>query len=75
MPPQMKALDALLHRDWEMEVWRSYEAKVMRMIAQGLGAKKLPTYEECIVVDDKPAMTQEQVAAQRRRLLDGLRAG
>lgn len=75
MPPHIKALDALLYRDWEKEVWRSYEAKMMRLIAQGLGAKKLPTYEECIAVDEKPAMTKEQVAAQRRRLLDGLRAG
>lgn len=47
----------------------------MRMIAMSLGAKKLPTYEECITVDTEPEMTQEEVAQQRRKLLDGLNAG
>lgn len=75
MPPAMGALEALLRRDWEMETWRSYEAGMMRMIAQSLGAKKVPRYEELIVIEEKPAMTQEAVAAQRKRLLDGLNSG
>lgn len=75
MPPHISALDALLYRDWEMEVWRSYEAGVMRLIAQGLGAKKLPVYEECIKNDEGTPMTEEAVKEQRKRLLDGLRAG
>ena len=56
-------------------MWRSYEAGLMRTIARSLGAKKLPTYEECITVEKKPEMTQEEVAQQRRKLLDGLKAG
>lgn len=48
---------------------------MMRMIAQSLGAGKVPRYEELIVIDEKPAMTQEAVAAQRKRLLDGLNSG
>lgn len=75
MPPHIKALDALLWRDWEQEVWRSYQARMMRTIAQSLGVKKLLTYEECIIVDEKPAMTEEQVMEQRRRLLEKLNAG
>lgn len=71
----MCALDALLRRDWEREVWRSYEAGMLRMIAGSLGNKKLPLYEELIAIDEKPEITQEAVAAQRRRLLDGLNSG
>lgn len=64
-----------MFRDWETEVWRSYEAGLMRTIAMSLGAKKLPTYEECITVEKKTEMTQEEVAQQRKKLLDGLKAG
>ena len=56
-------------------MWRSYEAKMLRTIAEGLGAKGLPTYEELIRVNEKPAMTTDEVAQQRRRLLEGLNAG
>ena len=57
-------------------MWRSYQAEVMRMIAAGLGAKKIPKYEELIgEASAEPAMTQEQAMEKRRELLEKLNAG
>lgn len=57
-------------------MWRSYQADVLRLIATGMGAKKLPKFEELLgEANTEPAMTQEQVMEKRQTLLEKLNAG
>lgn len=68
----MSALDAMLRREWELEVWRSYQAEAMRSVLSFFGAKDVQRYED-LITPQEPGKTAEQIAEQRRRLLDGLR--